>query len=242
MVAASKTWTTLEDTDIHLAEQVACLRPTPLPPPLFFGLDRQRVCACLRNRLPCRALRVCRLCLAQQDAASVKRQGRSGGKPRALLCREEASVPAAGWSVDRRTLRRFRQERREEHCVALVCACGAGVRPGGSNSNVGHVSAHDRVNRELCRQLSLTEHARRYGKRAFLKDRLPEQDWQLCRPVCWILCCPEDRMCAACPATQEHLCAECSHCAGHAGAACSSQRQLVRVSFGFLVSREGAVD
>ena len=35
-VEASKTWTTLEDTDIHLAEQVASLlRPTPLlPPPL----------------------------------------------------------------------------------------------------------------------------------------------------------------------------------------------------------------
>ena len=47
-----------------------------------------------------------------------------------------------------------------------------------------------------------------------MRDRLPEQDWQLSLPPDLfegqrILCCPEDRVCAACPATQEQLCAEC---------------------------------
>ena len=268
-VEASKTWTTLEDTDVHLAEQVASLlRPTPLlPPPLpawsasmsapASGIVYPAVhcafagCAWCSEMQPCQEAsghagawvvpdlhwtRLSGTCCGKANTclwahlAACHWDSLCAGQPgqewwqaksrymRALVCREEASVPAVGWSVDRRTLRRLRQERREEHCVALVCACCAAVQPGGPNGNVGYVSVRElftTVSAEsFAANWSLTEYIRKYGEHAAVRDRLPEQDWQLSLPPDLfegqrILCCPEDRVCAACPATQEQLCAEC---------------------------------
>ena len=193
-VEASKTWTTLEDTDVHLAEQVASLlRPTPLlPPPLpawsasmcapASGIVYPAVhrafagCAWCSEMQPCQEAsghagawvlpdlhwtclsgtccgkaNTClwaHLAACHWDSLCAGQPGQEWWQAksrymRALVCREEASVPAVGWSVDRRTLRRLRQERREEHCVALVCACCAGVQPGGPNGNVGYVSVRE---------------------------------------------------------------------------------------------------
>ena len=268
-VEASKTWTTLEDTDVHLAEQVASLlRPTPLlPPPLpawsasmcapASGIVYPAVhcafagCAWCSEMQPCqeasghagawvvpdlhwtRLSGACcgkantclwaHLAACHWDSLCAGQAGQEWWQAkswymRALVCREEASVPAVGWSVDRRTLRRLRQKRREEHCVALVCACCAGVQPGGPNGNVGYVSVRElftTVSAEsFAANWSLTEYIRKYGEHAAVRDRLPEQDWQLSLPPDLfegqrILCCLEDRVCAACPATQEQLCAEC---------------------------------
>ena len=58
----------------------------------------------------------------------------------ALKCVEEQSVPAVGWSVDRRTLRRLHAERQEEQAVALICACCAAVLPSGPRSDIGYLS------------------------------------------------------------------------------------------------------
>ena len=58
----------------------------------------------------------------------------------ALNHAEEQTVPAVGWSVDRRTLRRLHRCRHEDNCVALICSCCASVLPSGPRSDIGYLS------------------------------------------------------------------------------------------------------
>ena len=165
----------------------------------------------LRLDLPAaRRTRVCGLTWPRATGTCVPAsQGRSGGKPRAGAC-EPLSA------------------KRKHPCLLRVgvwigARCATSDRRGARSAAwpwcaPGYVSVRQlftTVSREsFAANWSLTEHMRRYGERAAVKAWLPEQDWQLSLPPDLfdgkrILCCPEDRMCAACPATQEQLCAEC---------------------------------
>ena len=157
-------------------------------------------------------------------------QGRSGGKPRAGTCKPssaERKHPCLLWVgawigarcavSDRRGARSTARPWCLEVLIATwdTCQCVSCSR--------------DRVKRELRRQLELGRvHAE--VRRACGCERLASRAGLAAgtRPVCLtgrILCCPEDRMCAACPATQDNCAQSAScHCAGHAGAACGGAR------------------
>ena len=136
----------------------------------------------------------------------------------ALKCVEEQSVPAVGWSVDRRTLRRLHAERQEEQAVALICACCAAVLPSGPRSDIGYLSVEqifETLTPESFQQnWDLMQYRTSYGSHAAVQRQLHGAEWQRTLPQTLfngqsILCCPEDLRCSACPASGMQLCRQC---------------------------------
>ncbi|CAL1151362.1 unnamed protein product, partial [Cladocopium goreaui] len=136
----------------------------------------------------------------------------------ALKCVEEQSVPAVGWSVDRRTLRRLHAERQEEQAVALICACCAAVLPSGPRSDIGYLSVQnifEALTPESFQQnWDLMQYRTSYGSHAAVQRQLHGAEWQRTLPQTLfqgqsILCCPEDLRCSACPAAGMQLCRQC---------------------------------
>ena len=120
---------------------------------------------------------------------------------------EEETVPAVGWSVDRRTLRRLHEERREEHCIALICSCCAAVLPSGPRSDIGYLTIQNIFSSITTKSFSenwdLTNYRSTYGLHASIRDRLHGPEWQRRLPDSLfqgksILCCPEDHRCQSC--------------------------------------------
>ena len=136
----------------------------------------------------------------------------------ALKCVEEQSVPAVGWSVDRRTLRRLHAERQEEQAVALICACCAAVLPSGPRSDIGYLSVEqifETLTPDSFQQnWDLMQYRTSYGSHAAVQRQLHGAEWQRTLPQTLfdgqsILCCPEDLRCSACPASGMQLCHQC---------------------------------
>ncbi|CAK9060177.1 unnamed protein product, partial [Durusdinium trenchii] len=120
---------------------------------------------------------------------------------------EEQAVPAVGWSVDRRTLRRLRQARQEDHCVALICSCCAAVLPSGPRSDIGYLSIDDifsgLTTKSFQENWDLKQYKTTYGLHASIRERLSGPEWQRRLPEhlfqgASILCCPEDHRCSSC--------------------------------------------
>ena len=126
---------------------------------------------------------------------------------------EEQAVPAVGWSVDRRTLRRLRQARQEDHCVALICSCCAAVLPSGPRSDIGYLSIDNIFSgittKSFQENWDLKQYKTTYGLHASIRERLSGPEWQRRLPEhlfqgASILCCPEDRRCSRCPCDSTH--------------------------------------
>ena len=136
----------------------------------------------------------------------------------ALKAIEEQSVPAVGWSVDRRTLRRLHAERQEEQAVALICACCAAVLPSGPRSDIGYLTVQEifeNLTPESFQQnWDLKQYRTSYGLHASVQKQLHGAEWQRTLPPTLfdgqsILCCPEDLRCSACPAAGMQHCRRC---------------------------------
>ena len=104
----------------------------------------------------------------------------------ALKAVEEQSVPAVGWSVDRRTLRRLQAERQEEQAVALICACCAAVLPSGPRSDIGYLSVQEifeTLTPESFQQnWDLKQYRTSYGLHASVQKQLHRAEWQRTLP------------------------------------------------------------
>ena len=136
----------------------------------------------------------------------------------ALNQAEEETVPAVGWSVDRRALRRLHRARNEDNCVALICSCCAAVLPSGPRSDIAYLTVKGLFEKLTSESFSqnwdLAQYKVSYGTHASVRTRLVGSQWQrklppsLCKGQA-ILCCPEDHVCRHCTPGNIQLCEDC---------------------------------